>query len=109
MGLLDSLFSGDTSQRATVRAQAKKIDELEDVVKDLSSEVKALQKKLEELTDVASYLSVSQQQLASDMGIIYENVKAIGDVLTSHAAAEEDEKYFSWRWNINDDDDDLPN
>ena len=92
----------------TIKAQAKKINELECTVQTLSSDIAELRKLVSQLNDVVQYVSATQQQLASDMGIIYENVQAVGEVLAGHSAAD-DEKYFSWRWNVGNDDDDLPN
>lgn len=108
MGLLDSLISGGTSKSATIKAQTKKIHELEKTVQTLNNDVAELRRLVSHLNDVVQYVQTAQQQLASDMGIIYENVKAVGEILTDHSAADE-EKYFSWRWNIGSDDDDLPN
>ena len=43
-----------------------------------------------------------------DMNIIYESVTQVAETLQVNHV-ESDEKYFKWRWTINDDDDDLPN
>jgi hypothetical protein len=108
VGLLDTIFQGTSSKDSMIRSQAKKIIDLEDTVKTLTVDITDLKKRLTELADVVSYLSSAQQQLAHDMGIIYENVRAVGDVLADHSEEAED-KYFSWRWGLPDDDDDLPN
>jgi hypothetical protein len=108
MGLLDTIFQGTSSKDLTIRIQAKKIVDLEDAVKTLTVDITDLKKRLTELADIISYISAAQQQMAHDMGIIYENVRAVGDVLADHSE-EADDKYFSWRWGNPDDDDDLPN
>lgn len=108
MGLLDSLISSTPSKAQTIKAQAKKIDELENTVKKLSENLEDLRAHFSELTSVVSVISTNQQKLAADMEIIYESVRAVGDALTGQSVAD-DEKYFSWRWNIDSDDDDLPN
>jgi len=107
MGLLDTIFQGTSSKDSTIRSQAKKIVDLENTTKTLEVDVADLKKRLSELADVVSFMSTAQQQMALDMGTIYENVRAVGDVLAGHADESED-KYFSWRWGLPDDDD-LPN
>lgn len=108
MGLLDTLLYGTSSKDLTIRSQAKKITELENVVENLVGEVDNLKHRLQELSDVISYVTTVQQQMADDMGTIYENVRAVGEALHGHSVDAED-KYFSWRWGLPDDDDDLPN
>ena len=107
MGILDTLL--DSSKKSqTIKAQAKQIDKLEKAVKDLSDNLEDLRAHFSELTSVVTVISANQQKLAADMEIIYESVRAVGDALTGQSAAD-DEKYFSWRWNTGDDDDDLFN
>lgn len=109
MGLFDKLLlTGDGTSKKTLLAQQKKIDELEEVVKMLSGEMEELQMKFQEATQLISFMASSQQQMALDMNTIYESVTAVSSILEA-SAKETDEKYFTWRWNIADDDDDLPN
>ncbi len=109
MGLLDAFLPAkDTTSRKTILAQQKRIEELEEVVKLLSGEVQELQVKFQEATQLITYIATAQQQMAQDMNMIYESVTAVSTVLEANAK-EADDKYFTWRWNINDDDDDLPN
>jgi len=108
MGLLDTIFQNTSSKSVTIRAQAKKIIELENTVQALTNNIDDLKKKISDLSDVVSYISTAQQQMALDMGTVYENVRAVGEVLAAHSDEAED-KYFSWRWGLPDDDDDLPN
>tara|TARA_S200000501_G_C20398039_1_gene557970 strand:+ start:221 stop:544 length:324 start_codon:yes stop_codon:yes gene_type:complete len=107
MGILDTLLDS-SKKKQTIQAQAKKIGELEKIVKDLSDNIEDLRAHFSELTSVVTIISTNQQKLAADMEIIYESVQAVGDALTGQAAVD-DEKYFSWRWNTGDDDDDLLN
>ena len=109
MGLLDKfLLTGDGTSKKTLLAQQEKIDELEEVVKMLSGELEELQGKFEEATQLISFMAASQQQMALDMNTIYESVTAVSSILEANAK-DADERYFTWRWNIADDDDDLPN
>ena len=109
MGLLDMFLSAEpAASRKTIIAQQEKIDELEEVVKLLSSELEDIQAKFQEATQLISYIAAAQQQMALDMNTIYESVTAVSTILEANAQ-ESDEKYFTWRWNIADDDDDLPN
>jgi len=108
MGLLDMFLTSDATLKKTILTQQKRIDELEEVVKLLTGEVQELQVKFQEASQLISYIANAQQQMALDMNMIYESVTAVSTVLEANAQ-EADDKYFTWRWNIKDDDDDLPN
>jgi predicted nucleic acid-binding Zn-ribbon protein len=108
MGLLDMFLTSDATLKKTILTQQKRIDELEEVVKLLTGEVQELQVKFQEASQLISYIASAQQQMALDMNMIYESVTAVSTVLEANAQ-EADDKYFTWRWNIKDDDDDLPN
>ena len=106
MGFFSAL---KTINQKKITAQEKRIEELEETVSRTTAELRELQQKFQEAAQLISYLAGSQQQMASDMNIIYENIQAVSSVLLAEDQAS-DEKYFTWRWNINgDDDDDLPN
>ena len=109
MGLLDMFLpTSDVTSKKTILSQQKKIDELEEVVKLLTGEVQELQAKFQEATQLISYIANAQNQMSADMNVIYESVTAVSTILEANAQ-EADDKYFTWRWNIKDDDDDLPN
>ncbi len=108
MGLLDMFLTSDATLKKTILSQQKRIDELEEVVKLLTGELQELQVKFQEASQLISYIASAQQQMALDMNMIYESVTAVSTVLEANAQ-EADDKYFTWRWNIKDDDDDLPN
>lgn len=91
----------------TVASQDKRIDELEQRVASVTMELAEAQKRLQESISIIANLTQYQQAMALDMNQIYENIQDVAQALSGNAASE-DEKYFSWRWNI-DDDDDLPN
>lgn len=105
MGLFDAFKSADEKK---IIAQQKRIEELEEAASRTYGELQELQQKFQEAAQLISYLAGAQQQMASDMQIIYENIQAVSSVLMAEDQASDD-KYFTWRWNINDDDDDLPN
>ncbi len=80
---------------------------LKQKVEKLTSELQQSQEKIIEITRLLNYTITSQKQLSMDMNIIYESVTQVAETLQVNHV-EDDEKYFKWRWNI-DDDDDLPN
>ena len=90
-----------------VAAQDKKIAGLEDRVASITMELIEAQKRLEQAVVLINSLTQYQQAMALDMSQIYENIQDVANAL-SGASSSDDEKYFSWRWNV-DDDDDLPN
>ena len=109
MGLLD-MFRTDAAaaSRKTMLAQQERIAELEDAVERLTHEMQEIQAKFQEATQLVAFIANAQQQMALDMNIIYESVQAVSDAMQANAE-EVEGKYFTWRWNIKDDDDDLPN
>jgi len=108
MGLLD-LFLTDNSVavKKVLSTQQAKIVELEDTIKMLKSEIQEIKERFSEMASLVTYIAAAQQQMASDMTIIYESVQEVGTALQVESQ-ESDDKYFTWRWN-HDDDDDLPN
>ena len=84
-----------------------KVKALEEKVEKLSSELKDSQNKIIEITKLLNYAISSQKQLSLDMNIIYDSVNQVAESLQANHT-EDDEKYFKWRWTVNDDDD-LPN
>ena len=109
MGLLD-LFRTDSSaaSRKTILSQQERIAELEEAIDRLSGEMQEIHAKFQEMTQLVTFIANAQQQMALDMNVIYESVQAVSDAMQLNAQEVED-KYFTWRWNIKDDDDDLPN
>ena len=87
--------------------EAMEIKLLKQKVEKLTSELQQSQEKIIEITRLLNYTITSQKQLSMDMNIIYESVTQVAETLQVNHV-EDDEKYFKWRWNI-DDDDDLPN
>jgi peptidoglycan hydrolase CwlO-like protein len=109
MGLLDFLLTDNSvAVKKVLSTQQAKIVELEDTIKRLTDEVHEFKEKFSELANLVSYIAQAQQQMASDMSIIYENIQAVAEALKIEAQ-DSDDKYFTWRWNHDDDDDDLPN
>jgi len=92
----------------TVAIQNKKIDELETKVVAISGELKEAQSRLQEAIALITTVTHNQQALAADMGQIYNHIQEVAMALQG-ATPDEDERYFSWRWDLSDDDDDLPN
>ena len=87
----------------------KKAIELEQKVRRLEIELANSQSKINELSNLVSYSINAQKQLSLDMNIIYESITAVSESLQGPASSADDERYFKWRWNTGDDDDDLPN
>lgn len=88
--------------------EAMEIKLLKQKVEKLTSELQQSQEKITEITRLLNYTITSQKQLSMDMNIIYESVTQVAETLQVNHV-ESDEKYFKWRWTVNDDDDDLPN
>ena len=101
MSLWDLFFKKPVPQ------ETDKVKALENQVKRLASELKDSQDKIVEISRLLNYTISSQKQLSLDMNIIYDSVTQVAESLQVNHA-EDDEKYFKWRWTINDDDD-LPN
>ena len=97
-----NLFSKPKSSNETMEIKI-----LKQKVEKLTSELQQSQEKIIEITRLLNYTITSQKQLSMDMNIIYESVTQVAETLQVNHV-EDDEKYFKWRWNI-DDDDDLPN
>jgi len=109
MGLLDMLLpTSESATKKTLLAQQKKIEELEEVVSMLTGELQEMQEKFQEIAQLVSFIANAQHQMSLDMNVIYESVNSVSSILEANAQ-ESDDKYFTWRWNIKDDDDDLPN
>lgn len=106
MGLLDS-FKLSPADRKKIVAQEKRIDELEEALSRATGELKELNEKFQEMANLIAIVTSAQHQMSLDMNIIYENIQVVSTVLESNAQ-ESDDRYFKWRWNV-DDDDDLPN
>lgn len=93
--------------KKSISPDSVKVKALEEKVEKLSSELKDSQNKIIEITKLLNYAISSQKQLSLDMNIIYDSVNQVAESLQVNHA-EDDEKYFKWRWTVNDDDD-LPN
>jgi len=87
----------------------KKVIDLEQKVRHLEIELANAHAKINELSGLVSYSINAQKQLSLDMNIIYESITAVSETLQAPASAADDDRYFKWRWNVGDDDDDLPN
>ena len=101
-------IDGSDTSKKIILTQQKRIVELEDAVERLTHEMQEIQAKFQEATQLVAFIANAQQQMALDMSVIYESVQAVSDAMQANAQ-EVEGKYFSWRWNIKDDDDDLPN
>jgi hypothetical protein len=103
MGFFEMLGFGKQSHHN------KRIHELEKRVGQLERQLIDSGTKIHELSNLASYSINSQKQLALDMNTIYESLMAVSETLHASAPSADDERYFKWRWNTGNDDDDLPN
>lgn len=101
-------FWGFISKKNKDSHTAAKVKSLEEKVDRLSTDLKDAQNKILEISKLLNYTISSQKQLSLDMNIIYESITQVSESLQG-AQAQDDEKYFKWRWVTGDDDDDLPN
>ena len=98
-----------TPNRNIIQKYENRIIELEKKVELLAKNASESQEKVTEMSRLLAYTINSQKQLSLDMNVVYESITNVAETLQASASpADDDEKYFKWRWNINDDDD-LPN